>query len=581
MASYAHPQPVDRGASQTRTAYGRSRVSKAERKSRGLITASDDAPRSIAAASLFEFAPDATIAAVGARMNSTTIRTAVLCAMFCFSIGVWGQATAPVNENAGSQVKRPESAPIDIRIPDRLRRQIAPTPSAPWHAPDLSGYTSAPKSAELSPIDPQRHYELVELIDLAQRMNPETRVAWESAVRAAIGVGLVQAEYYPMLTLAATGGYLTEAIPAPTDVAPTGFFRADLATVLPVLSLRWLLLDFGRRSSAMDSAKQGLLAANLGFNRKHQEIIYNVQRSFLALTSIRAKIAVAENSVNAARAVRDSAETQLSNGLATIQEVSLARQQEAQTAFDLEDVLANERDAEVALAESIGIPPTTPIQITEFPSLPPPAALETSVDKVIDQALARRPDLIAKVAALRAKEAEVRSARAASYPVLALASNFNTISGGVQITGGGHGSTGWFSSTQPSGGVLLSFEWNVFDGGAAHRRLEMAEAERRTAEDEVTLARDKAIQDVWKAYSDVRLALRKLDVATALVDASQKSYDASLEANHRGLGTLTDLLAARRDLSHAQFVEVDTKLQLLNASSALAFATGDAQRRPQ
>jgi outer membrane protein len=580
MASYAHPQPVDRGASQTRTAYGRSRVSKAERKSRGLITASDDAPRSIAAASLFEFAPDATIAAVGARMNSTTIRTAVLCAMFCFSIGVWGQATAPVNENAGSQVKRPESAPIDIRIPDRLRRQIAPTPSAPWHAPDLSGYTSAPKSAELSPIDPQRHYELVELIDLAQRMNPETRVAWESAVRAAIGVGLVQAEYYPMLTLAATGGYLTEAIPAPTDVAPTGFFRADLATVLPVLSLRWLLLDFGRRSSAMDSAKQGLLAANLGFNRKHQEIIYNVQRSFLALTSIRAKIAVAENSVNAARAVRESAETQLSNGLATIQEVSLARQQEAQTAFDLEDVLANERDAEVALAESIGIPPTTPIQITEFPSLPPPAALETSVDKVIDQALARRPDLIAKVAVLRAKEAEVRSARAASYPVLALTSNFNTISGGVQITGG-HGSTGWFSSTQPSGGVLLSFEWNVFDGGAAHRRLEMAEAERRTAEDEVTLARDKAIQDVWKAYSDVRLALRKLDVATALVDASQKSYDASLEANHRGLGTLTDLLAARRDLSHAQFVEVDTKLQLLNASSALAFATGDAQRRPQ
>jgi outer membrane protein len=580
MASYAHPQPVDRGASQTRTAYGRSRVSKAERKSRGLITASDDAPRSIAAASLFEFAPDATIAAVGARMNSTMIRTAVLCAMFCFSIGVWGQATAPVNENAGSQVKPPESAPIDIRIPDRLRRQIAPTPSAPWHAPDLSGYTNAPKSGELSPIDPQRHYELVELIDLAQRMNPETRVAWESAVRAAIGVGLVQAEYYPMLTLAATGGYLTEAIPAPTDVAPTGFFRADLATVLPVLSLRWLLLDFGRRSSALDSAKQGLLAANLGFNRKHQEIIYNVQRSFLALTSIRAKIAVAENSVNAARAVRESAETQLSNGLATIQEVSLARQQEAQTAFDLEDVLANERDAEVALAESIGIPPTTPIQITEFPSLPPPAALETSVDKVIDQALARRPDLIAKVAVLRAKEAEVRSARAASYPVLALTSNFNTISGGVQITGG-HGSTGWFSSTQPSGGVLLSFEWNVFDGGAAHRRLEMAEAERRTAEDEVTLARDKAIQDVWKAYSDVRLALRKLDVATALVDASQKSYDASLEANHRGLGTLTDLLAARRDLSHAQFVEVDTKLQLLNASSALAFATGDAQRRPQ
>jgi outer membrane protein TolC len=519
------------------------------------------------------------LVAVDVRLKSAKIRTGLLCAIFCSSFGAWGQTAAPVNENAASQVKPQESMPIDIGIPQRLRLMVAPTPIAPWHAPDLSGYTSVPKSAELSPIDPQKHYELVELIDLAQRKNPETRVAWESAVRAAIRVGMVQAEYYPVITLAATGGYLTEAIPAPFDVAPSGFFRADLATVLPVLSLRWLLLDFGRRGGAMDAAKQNLLAANLGFNRKHQEIIYRVQHAYLTLTSLRAKITVAQSSVNAARAVRESAEAQFSNGLATLQEVSLAREQEAQAAFDLEDVLAGERDGEIALAESIGIPPTTPIQITEFPSLPPAATLETSVDKVIVQALASRPDLIATVAALRAKEADVRSARAARYPILALSSNFNTISGGVQITEG-NTSTGWFSSTQPSGGVLLSFEWTIFDGGAAHRKIEMAEAERRTAEDEVIIARDKAIQDVWKAYTDVRLALRKLDVSAALVDASQKSYDASFEANRRGLGTLTDLLAARRELSHAQFVELDAKLHLLNASSALAFATGKTQPGP-
>ena len=519
--------------------------------------------------------------AVGVRMKAMKIRTAALCAILCLSFGVWGQAqtTATVNENAGSQVETPEPMPIEIGIPERLRHKISPGPSTPWHAPDLSGYTSLSRSPELSPIDPQKHYDLVELIDLAQRNNPETRAAWESAVRAAIGVGMVQAEYYPVLTVAATGGYLTEALPAPPDVASSGFFRVDLATVLPVVSLRWLLLDFGRRSSAMDAAKQNLLAANLGFNRKHQEIIYRVQQAFLKLTSLRAKIAVAESSVDAARAVRESAEMKLHNGLATIPEVALARQQEAQAAFDLEDVLAAERDAEVALSDSIGIPPTTPIQITEFPSLPPTADLETSVDKVIDHALAKRPDLIAKVAALRAKEADVRSARAAHHPALALSANFNSIIGPVQITQGNK-STGWFNSTQPSGGVLLSFEWNVFDGGMADRRFEMAEAERRTAEDEVAIARDKAIRDVWRAYSDVRLAVRKLDVSTALLDASQKSHDASFEANRRGLGTLADLLEARRDLTRAQFLELDARLQVFNASSALAFATGDEQRGP-
>ena len=89
------------------------------------------------------------------------------------------------------------STGIDYGMPERLGRQVAPTPTAPWNAPDLRGYTSLLKSAEPSPIDPQKRYNLVELIDIAERVNPETRVAWESARQAAIGVGLVESEYFP------------------------------------------------------------------------------------------------------------------------------------------------------------------------------------------------------------------------------------------------------------------------------------------------------------------------------------------------------------------------------------------------
>ena len=279
------------------------------------------------------------------------------------------------------------------------------------------------------------------------------------------------------------------------------------------------------------------------------------------------------SAVDSARAVRESADAQLRNGLATLPEVSLARQQEAQAAFDLEDVLANERDAQVALAESIGIPPTVPIQVTDFSALPPSAALADSVDKVIDEALEKRPDLIAKVAALREKEAEVRLARAAYFPTLSLVSNVNTIAGRVKVTGGNQ-PTGWFSAAEPSYGAGLAIQWNIFEGGATQRKVELAEAERRAAEAEVTAARDQAIRDVWKAYTDVRLAVRRLDVAAALVDASEKSYGSTLESYRRGLETLTNLLAARRELSRARFVDLDTRVQLLNASAALAFSTG-------
>jgi outer membrane protein TolC len=469
-------------------------------------------------------------------------------------------------------------APAGFLAADDIERDVSPAASTPWRAPDLGAYTKALRSEEAAPIDSQKRYELPELVDLAERLNPQTRVAWEHARQAAIAVGLVQSEYAPILSLNALGGFHSEAFPAPKDVAPNGFFRADLEQARPTLNLEWLLLDFGRRGSRLDAAKQRLLAANLGFNRKHQEIVYRVRRAYVAMTSLTAKIAVAQSAVDSARAVREAAESRLQNGLATRPEVALARQQEAQAAFDLEDVLARERDAQVRLADSIGLPPTTTVQLSDISALPAPAALEESVEKVIDRAFDQRPDLIARVAALRAKEADVRRARAAYYPTLALVADVGILTGRARVTGG-HQPTGWFSASEPGYGVGIAVHWNLFDGGATRRRVELAEAERRAAESEVTEARDHAVSEVWTAYTDVKLAVRRLDTAAALVEASQQSYEATLGSYRQGLETLTNLLVARRELSHARFVELDTRLQLFDASAALAFSTGEAPPR--
>src|SRR5512132_3898808 len=123
-----------------------------------------------------------------------------------------------------------------------VEAQTSPSPASPWLSPSLREYSKVLKSSEASPIDPQKRYELVELIDLAQRTNPETRVAWEEARRAASAVGLVQSEYFPVLSIAALGGYRSEAFPAPENVAPDGFFRADMQQVVFGLNLKWLLL---------------------------------------------------------------------------------------------------------------------------------------------------------------------------------------------------------------------------------------------------------------------------------------------------------------------------------------------------
>src|SRR5262245_21044911 len=136
---------------------------------------------------------------------------------------------------AGASV--PSSSGGDM--PNRLRTQIAPGPTAPWRAPDLRAYSSTLRPTERAPIDPARQYDLLELIDVAQRVNPETRVAWERARQAAIGVGLVESEYFPMLTLAAFGGYQSLPLPAPQNLISEGFSRVDVAHLVPGLGLKW------------------------------------------------------------------------------------------------------------------------------------------------------------------------------------------------------------------------------------------------------------------------------------------------------------------------------------------------------
>jgi hypothetical protein len=112
----------------------------------------------------------------------------------------------------GSSAERSPDGRGDGGMPARLSRQVSPNPGTPWRPPALREYTDVLKAGERVPIDPQKCYDLVELIDLAQRTNPETRVAWEGARQAAIGIGLVQSEYFPMLALAALGGYKSGAV---------------------------------------------------------------------------------------------------------------------------------------------------------------------------------------------------------------------------------------------------------------------------------------------------------------------------------------------------------------------------------
>jgi len=451
-----------------------------------------------------------------------------------------------------------------------------PSADRPWNGPGLQrlsaelGAERLVLDAKPVTIDAQKTYELADLIDVAQRTNPETRVAWERAQQAAIGLGLADGLYFPKLATAATGAIASVPLPIPKTVVPGGVFRANTEFIIPNLSLEWLLLDFGRRRAGVDAAKAQIVEANAAFNAKHQEIAFNVTRDFYALTAARAKVNASRAALDAARTLEEAVSSRKGRGLATQPELLQAQEETARAVYDLEDASAAEHDARMALVESVGIHPGTPIEIVDVSQRPLPSNLEESIDEAVDRAMKQRPDLIALLAGVRAKEAAVGKARAEFWPRLAVRSDVGGNIGRLSVENSAY--QGVHELQYDAG---LRFELDLFDGFQRRNNLDLALSGRKEAENELEHAKEKAVRQVWKAYDDSKVALTKQRAAVALLSAADKAAASSLESYQNGLSTFPDVREAERNLARARTLEQSARAEAWTRVAAFAVSTGD------
>lgn len=438
--------------------------------------------------------------------------------------------------------------------------------SRPWQpprAPLAWGHSASAPSLPAAP-DAQRTYDLAALIDLAQENNPQTRQAWEEAKAAASRAGIAGARFLPSLALAGFGGYSRSE--SRTALGPVYTEGPSLTTRLV---LNWTLMDFGRRDAELDSAMQELLRFNWQFNRKHQEIAYAVQRHYYRTAALQARLQSAQATVTTAQSVLAAADARLSHGLATRSDLLLARQDLARANFDLQTARRDLTDEQAALAEALGVSPAAPIKLAEWSKQATPQ-LPDAVEQVMESALQQRPDLAAKLAELRAREAEVRKAQSAFLPTIGLAASVGGTGGSFRPSFNARS----YEYAEPIYNAFLTFSWDIFDGYAREHGVREAEARVGQAKAELDSQQLKALREVWKAYADVKAAQLQIDYAEALVQTAEDAYSGTLEGYRSGLNTIVELLAAERDLSQARTTRIDSRAELLTASAALAFASG-------
>jgi outer membrane protein TolC len=445
-----------------------------------------------------------------------------------------------------------------------MAQQAPASADRPWVAPNQVPAVP-PQRAAFVP-DPLKSYTLAELVDLAERNNPETRVAWENAKARAADLGVSKASLYP--TLAALA--LADTSRGELFLYPD-YVRQTSGSFSPVLVLDYTIFDFGKRSQEIAISRSNLLAANFLFNDTHRKIIYEVMAAYYRVLNSKGQEDAQEANLKNAQTVQDSAEARLHEGLATLPDVLEARSAAAQADYDLQAAIGATEIAHGDLANAVGISPTSTLQVESIQNLTIPQYLTDTVDASIEHALAQRPDLLQQVEQLRAAEAEIKAAKTAYLPTLRVNG-----SGGLARTYTQQDLTpGLYSSNQETWDARLSLTWNLFDGFARENRLAKARADQRQAAAVIATTRNQVENQVWSAYSTARTALRQQKAAAALLAAASESYDAALQSYNYGLRSQIDVVSAQRALAVARTADVNARTQLLTGIAALSFETGD------
>ncbi len=442
------------------------------------------------------------------------------------------------------------------------------SPNRPWHNSDEWEITNYGKRVRqlAFPIEPDKAYSLAELIDLAEAHNPETRVAWENARAQAAALGIARSELYPTLSAVVLSGVDRAEIPLGTQ-----FYRFTIPSDEVSLDLNYTILDFGARRGRIAAESARVLATNFVFNDVHRKLIFQVQEAYYRLLNASAQDTAARASLANAEAVQQAAEDRLRNGLATLPDVLEARSATAQSQYDLQAVLGAEQIARGDLAAALGAPAATMIRVEPLSEVPTPESIGETVKQVIFRALDQRPDLQAQVADIRLGEAQRQEARAAFYPSLNFKANASAQSLYFQQQ-----TLPWGHTADLTGGMALSLNWTVFDGGARRSRLMQAEAEIRRAKSQVNASRDSIEDEVWTAYANLNTAFRQREAATALLNSATESYTASLESYNYGVRNELDVTAAQKLLAQARSADILARTQVLATLADLAFHSGDS-----
>ena len=395
---------------------------------------------------------------------------------------------------------------------------------------------------------PNRALNLSDVVNLALCNNPQTREAWAYAQIQAAQVGVSKAGYLPSASLNASVNSGKTGSSSSTDQRSVG------------VTLSYLLYDFGSRAANLENAQQLLVAASATQDSTVQAVFLAAVQAFYQAQATLAALDAALESERAARESFAAAEARYNAGSATPADKLQAQTAYSQATLNRITADGNLKNAQGALANMIGLDANRNVPLVAANITALPDNFEADINKLIEEARRRRPDLQAAAAQVKAAEASADAARAAGRPTITLAAsaNQNSLSG----------------LSQNSSQIGINLNMPLFSGYAPTYRVRAAEAQADAKKIQMEQLRLQVALDVWTAYQHLTTATQSLRSSADLLNSAEQSERVVLGRYKAGVGSMLDVLNAQSALAGARQQRIQSTFNWNTSRAALAQSMG-------
>lgn len=383
-----------------------------------------------------------------------------------------------------------------------------------------------------------------------------------------------RAPLLPQVSLSLGAGYTKAGTQTVTSTVPTATGYENQAVDVPGygranynlnLALNQTLVDLGRWAQLSQAGEAAKAARGQALDQQDASELEAVRR-FYALYSAQESLKLLEQNVT-----RSQDQVTLAKGLYEAGRGSKADVISAQINLGNDRIAVIKQRSVIASAQAdlatwLAMPGVTDL-VAQAPTLeetPPPPP---SLDEALDTARAHRPIVTALKAQVSAAEAGVRAAKAGYWPRL---------SGQLAYSRNGPSFDPVFTNPSRQNVVSgsLNLQWDLFSGFATRSEVATAEANRSTAQLNLSELEREIDGTLRSSLAAVRAQEEALAAARANLTLAREFQNVAQERYRAGAGTQLEVRDAELKLTQAELQLLQTRTDVEVARASLARAMG-------